>query len=116
MKFDFDDFAVVARDVMCDGFKKACTPGPFTPSASLEAMFGACTIHYIYELKNRLFDDTEGKEVTVDEFDQICTDAMLEATKDAGGHLVRVGLATVIADITINIKKHYKLYNDEEEE
>lgn len=116
MKFDFDEFAVVARDAFIDEFKEFCTSGDVTPHPILEAAYGTAGIAYITELKKRLFDDDRvSKDVTVDEFDAICVEVKDEVAKTDIEFLTRFGMVIVLAEITVRIKKHYKLYNDEEE-
>lgn len=117
MKFDFATFSTVARGAFYKEFDHFCTCGDIAPASALECAFGMGCLSFIKIVKDSLFENNdESKELSVDEFDDICCEAFEKATEGLTNPLPRIGLVGLLANITLEIKRYYKLFNDKEEE
>lgn len=118
MKFEYKEFATVARGAFYKAYEEFAEVGWLMPSPELEYAMGMSALDFICKMKGEIFDESQEclRDITVDVFDEIAVKASNETTKRIEVMLIKVGLLLFIAKVTRNIKEYYKLFNKEEEE
>lgn len=118
MKFEYKEFATVARGAFYKAYEEFAEVGGRMPSPELECAMGMSALDFICKMKKEIFGDGMEclQDITVDVFDEIAVKASNETTERMEVMLIKVGLLLFIAKVTRNIKEYYKLFNKEEEE
>lgn len=118
MKFEYKEFATVARGAFYKAYEEFAEVGGLMPFPELECAMGMSALDFICKMKGEIFDESQEclRDITVDVFDEIAVKASNETTKRIEVMLIKVGLLLFIAKVTRNIKEYYKLFNKEEEE
>ena len=116
MKFEYKEFATVARGAFYKVFEHFMDAADTMPSPELECAMGMAALDFICKMKNRIFDEDQEcrQDFTVDVFDSLVNEIAQETTEGLD-MMVRVGFLLFLAEITKGIKIYYHLVNKEEE-